>query len=673
MKRVSAALAVISAVLLMGTASAKVPDTSAVSRLRQLGIMQPQGLPASPGPDAQPEVSDVADATEGLDPGVLDAVTGALEDGTPLTDDLLAGLPRVVVDILSALPFAPSPAEEVLPAPVSPPGLGPELAPEPAPAPAEQPKPAPAPKQTRKAALKPVRPAAGEIGAVFPGLPTTGHAGYASGTVVHADALEATGTAAAFSGAAFTSSAIGSTLTNEMSRIVSPALGANSSFGRGIGLELGENQVVLAKAEAKSPPTAPLVTDQIGPVNADPAAVATLVRGQAQSQATACTSDVDLAYGLGFAADLGLLALAGGEHLVETAAPVQSMSHTRLVPQAPAAPVGPIAKFGLLSETRQTIAPLTLFGGTGSATTIDFAGEFVMKATADGRTGSLVFEPGTVNGAAPVVRILDDVGSLIRQISTQEILAGLEAVIEVPGLAKITIGGKPRAIGGDDASTPAQTATYAAGAVDVVRVDFADGALADLRVGHLEAAVAVPPGGIECGIGLVKKSSRETVKPGEEFNWTVTVSNPNTCVLSKVKVVDTISVPTGIVYSIVSSDPKADLQTNSGLTWNDVGPIPAGGKKDLVINMKVAPNSGPGRFTDDAVATGVCGPAPGQADTGVGAALETRVSLNIPEVTRVLESPLRGELPRTGGLLAAMPAFALLSAGLALRRLKGRR
>jgi hypothetical protein len=49
------------------------------------------------------------------------------------------------------------------------------------------------------------------------------------------------------------------------------------------------------------------------------------------------------------------------------------------------------------------------------------------------------------------------------------------------------------------------------------------------------------------------------------------------------------------------------------------------------------------------------------------------VELNLPEVTAVLaEAPLRGELPRTGGLLATLPALALLGAGLVLRRLKGR-
>jgi uncharacterized repeat protein (TIGR01451 family) len=199
------------------------------------------------------------------------------------------------------------------------------------------------------------------------------------------------------------------------------------------------------------------------------------------------------------------------------------------------------------------------------------------------------------------------------------------------------------------------------------------GELGDIRIGHMEAAVAVPAGGIECGIGLQKTSSHEIVRPNDSFTWTVTVTNPNDCVLTSVKVVDTITADAPIRYSLTSSDPKANSESDKGLTWNDVGPIQPGGKKALLINMKVASNSGGGLFLDEAVATGVCGPAAGVADAGVGVPLEARVSLNIPRVLGLAEAPLKGELPRTGGLLAVVPAFALLGAGVVLRRLKGRR
>ncbi|MGH9002507.1 MAG: hypothetical protein ACRDYV_05200, partial [Acidimicrobiia bacterium] len=113
MKRVSAALAIVSAVLIVGTASAKAPDTSAASRLRQLGIMRPDLTPALPGAAAQ-AAAGLVEPADGVDAEVLNAVTEAIEDGAPLTEELLAGLPPEVTDILSALPFMPDPASDLL-------------------------------------------------------------------------------------------------------------------------------------------------------------------------------------------------------------------------------------------------------------------------------------------------------------------------------------------------------------------------------------------------------------------------------------------------------------------------------------------------------------------------------------------------------------------------------
>ena len=67
--------------------------------------------------------------------------------------------------------------------------------------------------------------------------------------------------------------------------------------------------------------------------------------------------------------------------------------------------------------------------------------------------------------------------------------------------------------------------------------------------------------------------------------------------------------------------------------------------------MTVGTDSGGGKFLDEAVATGVCGPAAGTAgaDAAVGVPLEARVSLNLPEVNAALGALLPRELPRTGG------------------------
>ncbi len=681
MKRISVALSAALAVLVVGTASARVPDTAAVK--------------------TKPVVAPLRTASSGT--GTVDSVarlTGV--DSVAVlrraADLLPGGLPQVLNDILAGLPVGEELGPEIGTGPV----LGGELpdpsvglSSEPAPV-AEQAEPQsePAAEPAAAPAAEPA-PRLGQVQAQqvterFPGLPATGHAAYSAGATIHVDALQAAGTRlantdVAFSGATFSSAALSGTLANEMARIVSPQLGAGAGFGRGSGLELGiaqpasgDPQLTLAdKAEAKSPPTTDLISNEVGPVAADPVAIARLLRGQAQSRAAAaCTTGVDLSYGQGLAADVGLVQ-TGTTHLLDTTAATpdrgvsQSTSRTFLVQQSGTNP-GPIAKFGLASEVRQTIAPVTLLSGTPGAFTLEFLGEWVLRATADGKTGKVFYGPGEVSPSTPVLRILQ--GTNLTEVTLQQLLGPTGLEIEIPGVAEIIIGEDPRAIGGNVDSKPTETATAASAAVDVVRVrllDQGDVRVADLRIGHMEVATAVPAGGIECGIGLLKKSDKESVKVGESFVWTVTVTNPNDCVLTSVKVVDTISTTPNVLYSIASSEPKASSQTGNSLTWNDVGPIQPGGKKDLVINMKVSPDSQGGRFTDDAVATGICGPAAGQANAGTGVPLEARVSLNIPEVLRVAQA--LAELPRTGGLFTALPALLLTTLGLGLRRASRRR
>jgi hypothetical protein len=244
-------------------------------------------------------------------------------------------------------------------------------------------------------------------------------------------------------------------------------------------------------------------------------------------------------------------------------------------------------------------------------------------------------------------------------------------------VAEIVIGEKPRAIGGT--GDPTQTATAASGAVDVVRVKLLAGSpvqLADIRIGHMEVATAVPAGGIECGIGLVKNTDKEVVGRGDSFTWTIKVTNPNDCVLTKLKIVDTITADRGIIWTVDNAEPKADQLANSGVTWNDVGPLNPGQSKDLRIFVKTSEKTGGGRFLDVAEATGVCGPAAGTAgaDAAVGVPLSARVELNLPEVNTALGANLLPrELPRTGGVLAVLPALALTGGGLILRSARRRK
>ena len=681
-----------------GSAAATVPAGSA-SRIAHENPFS-YSAPAAAGADVAPVglapmlpgLADPALLTPGLAlPGLPAGVTQLLSTVDPALADVAEALPAPLADSLSPVIAAPSAVQPPVPVPgLTPPEQKPTPPKKAAPAPATAKKPAKG--LTTKGSLRTA--AAGDL---FSGLPANGYAAYGTASVIHAHALQVgdqrlENTDVAFSGASFASGPIPE-IKNEMARVVAPALAAGNAFGRGSGLEVGlasgqsdPNQIIPGSvAEAKAPPSTQLITKEVGPVDVPPLVSASLLRGQAQSKANAaCTTGTDLSYGLGYASDVGLVSsTVKSTATTPERAVSQSRSHTFLVAQD-GTPT-PIRKFGLASETRETIAPVTLFGGTANEVTLEFAGEWVLRTVADGKSGKVVYGPGNVSPDTPLLRIIRPAPSpggapQVQEIlSTQQLLGPGGLTIDVSPLLKVSIGAPPRAINGDDGSKPTETATRASAAVDVVRVTLlsASGALtaADIRIGHMENATAVPAGGIECGIALVKKTDKEVVGPGDSFTWTVSVSNPNDCVLTNLRIVDAITADKGIVYTVNGSTPSADKMSNSGLTWNDVGPLRPGESKDLLINVRVGPTSGGGKFLDEAVATGVCGPAAGTAgaDAAVGVPLEARVSLNLPEVNVALGALLPRELPRTGGLVTVLPALALTGGGLVLRQSKRRR
>ena len=681
--------------LLAGSAAASVPNGPASRLARDYASTSP----ANGGPGVEtPAPERVPTGVPGVNPGLLPdpdvALPGLPEDVTQLlgtVDPALAHLADgVVAPVTSALsPVIAAPAPQL---PV--PGLTPADPKKPA-----EPKSGPARKQAKGVARKAALEAAATAGDIFKGLPANGHAAYGTGSVIHTHVLQVGNQRlenldAAFSGATFASAPIGE-IKNEVSRIVAPALAAGNSYGRASGLEVGlaidqsgQNQVIPGGiAEAKAPPSTGVITKELDPVAVPPLLGATLLKGEAQSLANAaCTTGVDLTWGRGFAADVGLVGTPSAP-IVSTAHPdpARAVSHSKsrtfMVAQDGAP--SPIRKFGLASETRMTIAPVTLFKGVaGQEMTLEFAGEWVLRTIADGnKTIKVHYGPGDVSPSTPLLRILRPDKPVEEILSTQGLLGPNGLSVDVSPAVKVTIGAPPRMIGGADNSKPIETPTLVAAAVDVVSIQLlnAQGTLtaADVRIGHMENAAAVPAGGIECGIGLVKNSDKDVVGPGENFTWTIKVTNPNDCILTKLKVVDTISATPGIIWTVESAEPKADQLANNAVTWNDVGPLNPGQSKDLKINVKLSDKTGAGKFLDVAEATGVCGPAAGTAgaDAAVGVPLHARVELNLPEVTAVQAGNLLPrELPRTGGMLAmVLPAFALTIGGVILRQTRRRR
>ena len=311
-------------------------------------------------------------------------------------------------------------------------------------------------------------------------------------------------------------------------------------------------------------------------------------------------------------------------------------------------------RFGLLSETRQTIAPVTFFAGSEHQFTVEVLGEWVLRGVADGAKSSLFYGPADKSPETPVLRIIDAHDKVMTQLTLQQFLGDKGLQVNIPGIAEISIGEDPRAVDGDAASNPIQTGTLVLGAADVVRVRLlnqGDNHLADIRLGHMEVGMAVPADGIRCpGIGMVLKAEPPTVKPGESFDWHLKVSNPNDCQLAHVKVVNVINATDGVKYDVDSTEPKADSAEAANVVFADIGSLEPGTDKDLRIRIKVSDRSGNGHFTDHALATGVCGhaAAKGDADAEEGARsaaadavpFEGQVTLDAPDVGVKIPLPI---------------------------------
>jgi len=452
------------------------------------------------------------------------------------------------------------------------------------------------------------------------GVGASDAAAYGTGTVVHADALRSGGHAlvdldVAFSGSAFSTAAPSHPLVNEVSRVVAPHLAANASHGRGSALELGLGSdpvpLIGQLVETTAPPSTRMIERVLGPIGVPGVLTVDLLRAQSQSRAAAggCVLGPDQSYGLGSVLNLnvlnGVLSTTARPPLREVS---QSATTTRIVPGSTP------GRLGLRSETRQTIAPVTFFRGTPGQFTVEVLGEWALRATSDGAAGKVSYGPLSASPETPVLRVLGNRGQVLGQLTTQQLLGPKGLQINIPGVAEIALGEAPRAIGGDYGSNPVIQPTLAAAAVDVVRVRLLNGSLADVRIGHMEAAVSVPAGGVQCpGLTVGQTVDKPTVTPGETFVYTVTITNPNDCDLTHLELVETPSGnPAGVQFTILSTTPTgADLGAG-GLTatWPPVVELGAGSTKTFKITVKIPPGSTLGKLTALAVANGLCPAAP---------------------------------------------------------------
>lgn len=563
-----------------------------------------------------------------------------------------------------------------------------------------------------------------------------------TGTVLHADLLQllnlrVVDAEVGFAGATANSRGLTETAINEMQEVFQPPQSGKNSYGRGSGLEVGlltpvpttDNTLILSgKAEAAAPPSTELITKQVGPVNIPPVASVALLRGQAQARwdPNTCILGEDISKGLGNVADLRLLGGSADvlqgllQALLATSASSpergvgQTLTRTRMVPQINQAGqvLGP--NVGVMSETRQTVAPITLFKGIpGAELTIELLGEWVLRAVASGVPGGAFvhYGPGTTNLETPIVRIIrtptappegtnlpDTVNGLplglgqTLNLTLQQLLGPQGLVLDnLLGLVDVAIGEDPRAIGGGPNTSPEQAAdgTRASGAVDVVRVRLLPQGnnilsnllggllgqqglnlnlqLADVRLGHMEVKAQVPAGGISCpGVNVTKVSDKNEINTGDSFIYTINATNPyEHCELTGTRVTDGIAVPPSLKYRVASTNPAASVSAGQDVvTFNDVGNIPRRGRsRDVQIGIQTT--DGAGRFINKAVVDTFCALENPQTGTRVNVPLRGEVTINVPNVIGKAAPPL----PRTGGHLpwvyaAAALLLAALSGGL---------
>ena len=441
-----------------------------------------------------------------------------------------------------------------------------------------------------------------------------GYAAFATGTVVHVGVGGIGATLDVVSSTAAATSAANATAVNsELGRVALPVLPAKGSYGQGLGLGVGigllpgASTSLFGNAVATAPPNSAPVEQEAAPVMVGSMANAAPLRARAQalSSAGGCVLGSNLAYGQGNAADLAMVGLTGLKGLsvgASGAAPVsRSESKTVVVPGSEA------GRLGLMGETSQVLGPVSLLAGTANATTIEVKGQWVLRVTADGKNGSVSYAPQGTTGDETLVMVRNAAGTVVAQATASQMrLAGTVGLrLNIAGLGEIVVGEQPRARG--KAGAPVTSGTSAAAAVDLVRVRLLG---QEVRLGHMEAAVAVPPAGVTCpGLEVSMTPPVATVAPGADFGLKVKVRNPNEGTVSGLTVASRMAVDPGV--AVAGGPPSKDnVVPPNGPGFKLSTPIGPGQSIELPGRVQVGAGSGPGRIRLGASANGQYGDGP---------------------------------------------------------------
>lgn len=411
-------------------------------------------------------------------------------------------------------------------------------------------------------------------------------------------------------------------------------------------------QLTQTLVEATSPKPSSAKGDLLT-LPASPLAYAEVLPGAAAANTTAdgaCVTGKDISSGDASIANAKVLDAAPTATVLTVDPVSQTISHERLV-QPTKADGTTVASdnSGLLSQTTETLAPITLFKGTPAELTIKVLGPIQLSVAAGGLPGTAVVSYGMPgkSGTLPVVSVT--VGGQTQMLTADQVFGAKGFVIPL-GVADITIGAPAHSLTGLEGTAPATAGdgTAASAAVDFVRVTLPgklatpgqnplDGPLAplnqalnpilsgadpvlsqiqkaltdaglniaDVRVGHMEASATVPAGGINCGSGdnplseSRKDVSATSVTPGQTFTYTLRIPNRGSAPITDVTVKDTYA--SGLDF--VSSVPAPASHSGNTLTYN-LGTIEPNEFKTIVMTFKAPADSAGEHFHNDATITG---------------------------------------------------------------------
>ncbi|MGH9126301.1 MAG: hypothetical protein ACRDZ8_16480 [Acidimicrobiales bacterium] len=486
--------------------------------------------------------------------------------------------------------------------------------------------------------------------------------------------------------------------------VVQPAIGPGlNATAQGSGLEVGlglttaqQDQIKAGIALSASPPPSTDGTVAGPQVAAIPLSLPGLLQtGVLHGFTTTnynqqfCPVGTPLAYGLGSAAAPTTVLTT----TVASPGAAQSATRSDLI-------ANPDGTFGLQTEVAEQIAPLevSLPTGANTPTTITITVQGTTPATpvsltafTDGEGHSAL----TLGNADPSVTVnITLLGIALPPINAS--LKGLSALLNgltgptgtvttaLAGLGitlQLTIGN------GTTAATPLPGFTNGSNAIsgsyDLVALKAALGGttIADLRLGHMEAASSLPSGSIDCTVPVAKTANPAAVTAGNTFTWNISVPssasalNDSSCDLININVTDKIKVASGspsFMVQSVSNGGTFDASTGT-VTWKGLGPyVPGSPPIVLTVTVNVPAGSGAGVLEDTANTTAQLGNCTGGA-TGVATLIGPNVgnvvvtgsiTLVAPQVSAAAGNGVTAPLPTTGGTptLAWIAVLLLVSA-----------